>query len=314
MRRFAILLLLSSTLFAQVPKGAEQNAALRYWNAFALMTDAKLSDAQGKQLDAIATGDAAWDEPAFGKFMDENAGAVRTMVRGTELPYCEWGVDYELAAKAPIAQVGRGRALARLNILTAKRLAAQGKGREATDHLIAGLRFGRDLSAGMPLIGVLVGASALTDDYNAALVLNQSGQLAAADKARLSAAVRALPEDSLDWSGAMRTEGAGIHRDLVNLQRSSDPVKMLRDWQMDQAALAYAHPSDNDIRDVDSIFNEAASLLKQPTSKNQAAVAALQERITKLKSIGAYLIPSISRDNERRKALVDLRQKVLASL
>ena len=314
MKTLLPILLLSSVLFAQVPKGAEKNAALRYWSAFAQMTDAKLTDAQSKQLDAIATGSAAWDEMSFAKLLDENSGAVETMVRGTTLPYCEWGVEYDLAAEAPIAQVGRGRALERLNILTAKRLAALGRSRDSVDHLIAGLMFGRDLYAGMPLIGALVGATALSDDFNAALQLNQSGQLAPSDKSRYVAAVRALPRDGVDWDSAIRIESLGVEHDLINLKRSADPAKMLRDWQIDPAGIADPRPTDAEIHNVEGIFSEAGALFKQPAASAQAGLASLQERVSKLKFVGAYLIPSLTRMNDRRRAVEELRQKVLSTL
>lgn len=307
------LLLYSTAAIAQVPKGADRNAALRYWSAFALMTDAKLTDAQSKQLDAIATGNAKWDEASFAKLLDENSGAVETMVRGTALPYCEWGVEYDLAAEAPIAQVGRGRALERLNILTAKRLAAQGKSREATDHLLAGLRFGRDLSTGLPLIGALVGAATLTDDFNAALQLNQAGQMTAADRARYVSAVRALPLDGVDWDSSLRIESLGIAHDLINLKRSADPAKMLRDWQIDPSGIADPRPTDPEIHEVEGIFSEAVALFKRPAASAQAGLASLQERVSKLHFVGAYLIPSFTRMNDRRRNVEELRQKVLAA-
>jgi hypothetical protein len=312
MKRIAILLIFTTAALAQAPKGAENNAALRYWNAFAQMVDVKLSDAQTKQLESSANGSTPWDESAFGKLLDDNSGAVETMVRGTALPYCVWGIDYELAADTPIPQIGRGRALSRLNLLTAKRLSAQGKSREATDHLIAGLRFARDLASGMSLIGALVGAAALRDNFSSALQL--SSQLNGQDKARYLAAVRTLPEDGLDWSASIRREGDGIHRDLVNLQRAKDPAKVLRDWQMPEASLSNPRPSDSDIQQVDAIMNEGAELLRRPPAQNEAALAALQERASKLKSIGVYIIPNLQRSNEERRDLQSLRQKVLSDM
>src|SRR3954451_13217267 len=103
-----VFLIFTSCLLAQTPKGAEENAALRYWNALAQMSDQTITETQSKQLEAIANGSAAWDEDAFGKLVTENRGAVETMVRGTALLYCAWGVDYALAESAPIPQIDRG--------------------------------------------------------------------------------------------------------------------------------------------------------------------------------------------------------------
>src|SRR4051794_12440905 len=88
-------LLIASPIVAQVPAGAENNAALRYWNAFVQMSDATVTEAQSRQLEAIANGTSAWDESAFGRLLDDNAQAVETMVRGTSFPYCAWGLDHK---------------------------------------------------------------------------------------------------------------------------------------------------------------------------------------------------------------------------
>ena len=109
-----LALFVVARITAQVPPRAENNAALRYWNAFAQMSDATITDAQSRQLEAIANGTSAWDESAFGKLLDDNAQAVETMLRGTSFPYCAWGLDYQLGAATPIPQIPRGRALARL--------------------------------------------------------------------------------------------------------------------------------------------------------------------------------------------------------
>ena len=176
--------------------------------------------AQSHQLEAIANGTSPWDESAFGKLVSDNAEAVETMVRGTSLPYCAWGLDFQLGAATPIPQIPRGRALARLNVLTAQRLAAQGNSRAATLHLLAGIRFAQDLSQDMSLIGVLTGKLALASDLNAAAALAQSNQLSKSDREKLALRGSSLTAgrfrlEPIDteriWghSGCARTTGAG---------------------------------------------------------------------------------------------------------
>lgn len=308
------VLLLALPVLSQVPKGAEDNAALRYWNAFAQMTDLQLNDAQSKELQSMANGAAPWNEATFGELLDENAGAVETMVRGTALPYCVWGIDYKLAANAPIPQVGRGLALARLNVLTAERLAIKGKGREATDHLIAGLRFAGDLSAGMSLVGAEIDAAALTADFNIALSLAHNGKLKAADKARYIAAVRALPADGLDWSHAIRLEGQSIHADLEQLRASKDPAKTLEAWGIANYVKTDPGVSEADIQQLDEVMAEAARVFRHSPSTNAEAVGRLQDRASKLRPVCAALVPSLAIPNERRKQLEALRQQVLSAM
>ena len=306
---------LTVPMAAQVPKGAEDNAALRYWNAFAQMKDQTLTDAQSKQLENIAAGNAPWDEAAFGRLLDENAGAIETMLRGTDLPYCAWGVDYELADYAPIPQVGRGRALARLNVLSAIRLATKGRSREAADRLIAGIRFSRDLGAGMSLIGALTGKLALTSDLNVALSLARSGQLSSEDRRKIASAVRDLSPDVFDWSAAYHNEAIALRSALRRLQSSNEPAKMLAAWGMDTPeVLKDPRPTQADIQQVDAIMTEAEKLFRQPASSSSHAIAQLESKIPELKPVARAVIPSFERMNNRRKEVEDLRQKVLSFL
>jgi hypothetical protein len=307
------LAVLSFPILAQVPKGAADNAALRYWNAFAQMKDQTLSDVQSKQLEKIAAGNAPWDEVAFGKLVDENGAAIETMVRGTALPYCAWGLDADLAEAAPTPQVGRGLALARLNVLSAARLAAKGRSHEAADHLIAGIRFSRDLGTGMPLIGILAGKSALNSDLNVVLSLSRSGQLSSEDRRRIVGVVRGLSSDVFDWSSALQLEAAGLRSVLMRLQASNDPAKLLASWGINGPELKHPRPTQEDIRQVDDILARAAHLFRQPASSTSAEIAQLDSRIANLKSVASGVTPSLQHVNDDRKEVEELRQKVLGA-
>jgi hypothetical protein len=308
--QLSLVVTLSIVVHAQTSKQPDENAALRYWNAFAQMRDQQLTDAQSKQLEDIANGNAAWDESTFGRLLDENRSAVETMVRGTSFPYCVWGIDYKLADAAPIPQVGRGRVLARLNAITAQRLAAQGKSREATDHLIAGLRFSRDLSAGMPVIGALVGKLALSDDLNTAALLIKTGKLSNEDRQRLNGAVRALPVDVFNWGSSIRIESEAIQGTLRKLQVAPDPAKLLEAWGMHEAA-KNPRPSPQDIPEVARLMNDAEALFRQSLEVNRGGLSNLVTRIGQLPPVASQQIPSFQRLYDRRKEVVELRQKIL---
>ncbi|HEY3929889.1 MAG TPA: hypothetical protein VGL89_16075 [Candidatus Koribacter sp.] len=311
-----ILALIAAPLFAQVPKGAENNASLRYWNAFAQMSDQPLSSAEAQHMEGVAKGTVPWDEAAVGKLLDQNAGAVETMVHGTTFPYCVWGIDYwgndkHLVAASPIPDLGRGRALARLNILAARRLAAQGKSREATDHLVAGIRFAQDLGAGMPLIGVLVGAYSLDTDLTAALQLARDGKLSREDRARLKAAVRALKPDVYDWSGAIHLEKKAMMESLLQVKNAQDPLKLLafpenKEFQdLNEAVRTNPRPSDADMREADAIWAKAEVLFRQPAASSAPGFDQLQGRIEKLGPLCKMGFPSLKRMNDERQTRVE---------
>lgn len=309
----ALLFALPAT--AQVPSGAENNAALRYWNAFAQMSDATITEAQSHQLEAIANGTSPWDESAFGKLVSDNAEAVETMVRGTSLPYCAWGLDFQLGAATPIPQIPRGRALARLNVLTAQRLAAQGRSREATLHLLAGIRFAQDLSQDMSLIGVLTGKLALASGLNAAAALAQSNQLSKTDREKLARAVRALPADVFDWSQSIRKESGAIQDALVQLEQAKDPAQYLAKWGVNYSDWnGKLRPSTDEIRQYDSVMADAARAFRLPPAQADQQLATIAAKIDSMGPAFRAFTPSLLRANTSRKDVEELRQKFLQSM
>lgn len=312
-----LALFMVAPITAQVPPGAENNAALRYWNAFAQMSDARITDAQSRQLEAIANGTAAWDESAaaFGKLLDDNAGAVETMVRGTSFPYCAWGLDYQLGAATPIPQIPRGRALARLNILTAQRLAYQGNSKEATVHLLAGIRFARDLSQDMSLIGALTGKLALTSDLNAAATLARTNKLSRNDREKLAQVVRALPPDVFDWSQAIRNESATVKDALVQLEQASDPAQYLTKWGVNYGDWnGELRPSAEEVREYASVMADAERAFRLPPAQADQQLATITAKINSMRPAFRAFTPSLSRANASRKEVEELRQKFLQSM
>ena len=103
--------ILSSPAAAQKASRPADNAALRYWMAFAQMNDSPISGEDAALMDAIVNGNAPWDEQKFGPLVEQNKEAIETMIRGTRLPFCDWGIEYDLGPDAPIAYLPKARAL-----------------------------------------------------------------------------------------------------------------------------------------------------------------------------------------------------------
>src|SRR5215467_9169618 len=96
-----------------------QNAALRYWSAFAEMQDSAITEQQAKEFHAILDGTAPFDDLKFRELAEKNKTAVETMARGTAFPNCDWGVDYALGPDAPVEYTRKAMILGRLNVLYA---------------------------------------------------------------------------------------------------------------------------------------------------------------------------------------------------
>src|SRR5262245_38476655 len=95
------------------PGQRTENAALRYWMAFALMQDPPADKPTSDLLENVASGKAPWSEAQLGPILDANRLAIQTLQRGTELSNCDWGLEYELGPEVPIAHLPRARVLAR---------------------------------------------------------------------------------------------------------------------------------------------------------------------------------------------------------
>src|SRR5713226_6946529 len=100
----------SSTSAQQRVKLGE-NAALRYWSAFAEMQDSTITDQQAKELNLILDGTAPYEDLKCRDLVEKNRDALETMAHATALPNCDWGVDYQLGAKAPVDYVRKALAL-----------------------------------------------------------------------------------------------------------------------------------------------------------------------------------------------------------
>src|ERR1700739_1969749 len=109
LRRLASVIVLlftpTSLVFAQQKVNLGDNAALRYWSAFAQMQDAAISDEQVKQLNLILEGTSPYADLEYKDLLEKNRLALQTMARGTTLQKCDWGIDYQLGSETPVDYV-----------------------------------------------------------------------------------------------------------------------------------------------------------------------------------------------------------------
>jgi hypothetical protein len=208
---------------ADRPRGAE-NAALRYWMAFAQLENPIAARDVARRLVPVAEGRAPWTAE-LAPVVDRNVQALRTMHRGAQLAACDWGLEAELLAAAPVAHVARAHALWRLNVLYALRLVEQGRSAEAADAWLAGLQFASHVSKG-PLIAAYVAAGAQRAHLATLVAAVLQGKFDRPTLRRLEQAVAAMPEHGFDWSSAVAIE-LGMFRDVVRLAQERDTQTLL---------------------------------------------------------------------------------------
>jgi hypothetical protein len=209
---------------AQNSSDLGNNAALQYLSAFLQLEDADLQEADVKELSGIVAGTQAYDEAKFGKLVEKNTTAIETMIVGSRLEPCDWGLAQRgNGPETPVTYFWRARALGRLDLLYVLRAFSKGDHDEAVRALAAGIRFSRQFSNGGPLVPALIAKGLLLQQLSIANRLLDSGKLNASQKERLRAAAAALGSDGVDWQAAMHVEMGGLKTALDEERAASDP-------------------------------------------------------------------------------------------
>jgi hypothetical protein len=201
----AVLFVVAS-LSAQPNSQLGVNAALRYWAAFSQVQDAGISGQEAKELNAILDGTAPYDDSQYSGLLEKNALAIKIMARGTEVPHCDWGLDYGLGDDTPVEYVRKALTLGRLNILYALHLFKTGKKDVAVQALVTGLRFSHDVANGGSLFPTLNAKDLLILHLRATADALQQEQLSPAQRQRLQDAVVKLGPHGVDWRSAVNVE------------------------------------------------------------------------------------------------------------
>ena len=307
----ALLLCVGGTnLHAQAVPPKTDNAALRYWMAFALMQDPPADSATQTLLSDTAAGKVPWDEQRLGALVEQNREAVITMQRGTTLPDCNWGLDYELGPETPVAHVAKARVLARLNALYGMHQLSRHDSTGAVNTWLAGLRFSQHLDQGASLFGVLTANASLMAHLKVIKNAVESGALSDAEISRIDAAVRALPVYGFDWGEAVLVEAAATAIGFDQFAKSSDPSGLYLTDFGEQAPSNLAAPTAAQIAEYRTLMGKVAIAFRQNYSP-LPELGTLEARIRKLNPVIDAALPNLSRLIEPRQEAARARQALL---
>jgi hypothetical protein len=291
------------------------NAALRYWMAFAQMENPAAGGEVAEHLERVAGGKEPWDE-SLAPIVRRNEAALATMHRGTRLERCDWGYETEMLADAPIANVPRARALARLNVLHGLRLWQQERRPEAVEAWLAGIRFARHIAEGGPLLSALVSTGSLRAHLGALTRAVGERKLDPASVARLQREIAALREDGIDWGAVARQESENVSASLAALERAHDPVAMLRKYFPDEptADPGAVRAAARRVRALnDELRPRLVAAFQAPYEDAREALRELDARAGQ-DPLLRRTWPSSARVNESRRDLAQARAELLAAL
>lgn len=313
----AILVVLVSAdrMSAQVQHPQEtRNAALRYWMAFAEMQDVQTDRATQELLEKTAAGGAPWDEKKLAPIVEANAAAIQMMQRATKLPECDWGLEYSRGPRASIAYAPRARALARLNTLEGMRQMAAGDAQSAVNTWLEGVHFSQDLARGGSLIFALMAKNTLLPNLRLLREATVNGKLNEAQKSQVSAAVRALPEDGLDWGTAWGIESATTEQILQELQTTANPGAAYEAIMGSPAPKQGLPPTVQEIHVYREYMLAVQAALREPPAKAKILLDGLEAKRASLSEVERSISPGPQKSNLARMDVMTARAELLQSL
>lgn len=127
------------------------NAALQYWQAFAMLPalDAK----QEKLLESWA--EAPLDAAAR-KLLDQSHASLMFLHRGAKLQRCDWGIDYRDGLSMYLPHLGKARVLARLAALDARWALEARQGDRAREDAFGMVALAHHVGSDHTLVSTLV--------------------------------------------------------------------------------------------------------------------------------------------------------------
>jgi hypothetical protein len=313
----AIVIMLASAgrMRAEVKHPQEtKNAALRYWMAFAEMQDASVDKATQELLEKTAAGEAAWDETKLAPILDANADAIRMMQRATNLPECDWGLEYSRGPKASIAYAPRARALARLNTLEGIRQMAHGDSQSAVNTWLAGVRFSQGVARGGTLIFALTAKSALLPNLHLLAETAKEGKMNEEQKRQVYATVAAMPEDGLDWGSAWGLESVVGEQFLQELQTATNPDADYEAFMGAPAPKEGLPPTATELQMYREYMLAVQAALRQPATKAKSLLDGLDANRNRLGEVERSLIPNPQKANAVRTEIATTRAELLQAL
>lgn len=137
----------AQTSNAAVPLSQPTNAALVYWQAFAMMPEASESEkALFKALGApTARESLSIDKDAATPFIEKFAPALQMLNLALRIPECDWELDYRLGAGVPFFHLNKALTAAKALALRARLHIAHGNPAEAIKDIQSALTMSRHI-------------------------------------------------------------------------------------------------------------------------------------------------------------------------
>jgi hypothetical protein len=256
-----------------------------------------VDEATTKLIEDVLSGAASWDEQRLGPIVDANRDAILTMQKGTSLPECRWGLDYERGAAMSLAHLPKARAMARLNALYGARQLAQGDTAGAVTTWLAGLRFAQHMGRDISLIGVLSAKPAFSTNLNLLAKAVAGGRLSSESLHQVKVQAGSLPADGLDWTRAVKFEAWADEQALKDLVEGNFQEKYRAFFNHAPSAPA---PTESDIAGYRQLMKNITAAFDLPYEQTKAHLQQLEATRKALQPVVGEVLPNYTRLNENR--------------
>ena len=293
-------------------EGLGNNAALRYWQAFAHLP--KLDEQQQKLLTDAANGTA--NGPDAAKLLEGGRDALLYLRRGAAIGACDWGLHPEDGPYLLLPHLGKGRELGRLASAQARQDFAKGNARQAVDGAADAIVLGRHLSTDLTaIVSYLV---QLAVERNAIETLaSHLGDLDAATLEHLDRRLAALPPGG-SMQDCMRVERESFLEwaiDHLGKMNDNDPwkEKVLGPFggategeraNIEKVVAAAGGTRQGVLKQFESLrqyYQELDKILTLPREQFTAKLADIEER-ARDNPVAAATLPSMSKVYDRDAA------------
>jgi hypothetical protein len=313
---FTPIVLLAAAASAQRPGesgGLGQNAALRYWQAFAHLPKAD----EARQALLAESPSAKPPSADAAKLAASGKDSVLYLHRGAAIGPCDWGLHTEDGPYLLLPQLGKGRDLARLACLKARVDFADGRPGDAVDTAADTIVMGRHLSAGQTAIISYLVQLAVERTAIETLATHLAG-LDAAALERLDRRLAALPPGG-SLEQCMRVERDSFLEWAVKHLREmkdTDPWKerVLGPFaaseskedkeKIDKVVAACGGTREGVLRQFEAMrpfYEELGRMLRLPRDEFRAKFADLQAR-AKDNPVAVEVLPSMTKVYDRDAA------------
>jgi hypothetical protein len=283
------------------------NAALKYWQAFALLPP--LNKDRNQILDAWETVELVG--PVL-PLIEESKNALMLLHRGALMDHCDWGLSKEDGPDLLMPHLSKARELSKYAFLRARYQFAVGKSLTAIDDLMDTLAFARHLGTDSVFVGLLVEYSLETQAIDT--LAKYLPDLDVAASQHLTKRLNSLPRGG-NFKDGLRAEKEVFIGGSIRLLKEK---RVVPDKGLEALLRAAGGPKGpiTLLEELGTFYDEVAKLPPLPRDQFQQRVAELNQK-QETNPFAKLVLPALDRVYEAgertqaKRAMLQAAQEVV---